>query len=140
MILNNNTRLSEIQNEISGSFPFLKAEFFNVTIALEKRNLIKEMIKEMIKDTQKKIGDIHHLMHPMEFSINGNQKVSTIEKNFMKNFGINPQIFRKSGGAWLMTTTSDSSTLSDQNKKGLEMNTELSDEINEDFELYHEQL
>ncbi len=136
MILNNNTKLSDIQFQFNDSFPFLKAEFFNITIEVEKRNLIKEMIN----DTQRKIGDIHHMLHPMEFSINGNQKVSTIEKNFMKNFGINLQIFRKSGGAWLMTTTSDSSTLSDQNKKGLEMNTELSDEINEDFELYHEQL
>ena len=45
-------------------------------------------------------------------------KVSDFEKMFHDKFGLNVQVFRKSGNLWMQTTSTDHWTLAEQNRKG----------------------
>ena len=46
--------------------------------------------------------------------------VAEFEKRFQVEFGLNAQVFRKSGKVWLETTITDNLTLQSQNALGLE--------------------
>ncbi len=135
IIIDDNHKLCEIQEEFSKHFPYLKLEFFE--FAQGEQKIFSK--KNLIPDTTKTLGQIRHIHYPGHISINGHQKVSTLEELLMKNFGIAVQVFRKAGNTWLQTTATDNWTLSEQNKKGEEMNIVLKEEIANDFDQYHEQ-
>jgi hypothetical protein len=124
IIIDDGAKLSEVQKEFSQHFPFLKLEFFNFD-PFGFRNCSKE---NMITDTEKTIGDIRHVHRAGYISLNGHQKTNTIEEQFMENFGISVQVFRKSGNSWLETTTTDQWTLTEQNRKGEEMEPPVEEE------------
>jgi hypothetical protein len=47
--------------------------------------------------------------------------VEELEKSFLVKFGLNVQVFRKSGKSWLETTITDKWTLEKQNTQGEEL-------------------
>ena len=136
IIIDDNSKLCEIQEEFSMRFPYLKLEFFEFEPA-NKKFFLKE---NLITDKNKTIGQIRHVHLFGRVSINGHQKVSTLEKHFRENFGINIQVFRKSANTWLQTINTDSWTLTEQNRKGEEMDNSINEQVSPDFDEYHEQL
>ena len=113
IIIHDSSKLFEIQEEFSKHFPYLRLEFFGFE-PIEEKRFSKE---NLISDTNKTLGEIRHVHRPGHISINGHQKVSSLEQHFRKNFGIDIQVFRKSAAIWVQTTTTDNWTLTDQNKK-----------------------
>ena len=110
--------LAEVQAEFNQHFPFLKLEFF------KKHNEEGEGSKKSEAiNLSKKIADVRSIYGMEELSINGHKKVSTLEDEFFECYGMNVQVFRKSGKAWLQTTTTDSWTLTEQNNEGKEHET-----------------
>ena len=69
-------------------------------------------------DTNQTIGEIRTTHTDGDLSINGHQKVSTLESKFLEDYGLNVQVFRKSGNIWLQTTSTDHWTLTEQNEHG----------------------
>lgn len=116
IIISDEMKIKEVQEKFNEHFPFLKLEFYkndhDEGEGSPKRDILNSdfTLKEAGKD-----GD------QGEISIHGNQKVSTLEDAFQETFGLNVQVFRKSGELWLQTTTTDSWTLSEQNREGEEM-------------------
>lgn len=129
IIIEDSVLLSEIQTEFRKHFPYLRLEFFEFSQSNE--NMFSK--KNLIIDSEIPLGKVRHMHIPGFISMNGNQLVSTFEKCLQENFGINAQVFRKSRGNWLQTTSTDNWTLSEQNKKGLEMDTVLENPV-ENFE------
>lgn len=136
IIIEDNSTLAEIQKEFSKHFPYLKLEFFGFE-PIEEKIFTKA---NQITDTNKILTDVRHVHRSGHISINGHQKVSTLEKHFRENFGINIQVFRKSANTWLITTSTDNWTLAEQNKKGEEMNNPVKEKAMDDYDQYHEQL
>lgn len=134
IIIDDTTKISEIQSEFSKHFPFLKLEFFQFE-STENKTFSKT---NLVSNPETTLDKIRHLHVPGYISLNGHQLVSTFEKYLKENFGINAQVFRKSGKNWLQTTSTDNWTLSEQNKKGLEMNTAVVNPSSENFEEYQE--
>ncbi len=135
IIIQDSSKLSEIQAIFNKYFPYLKLEFFNVDQPKDKL-FAKE---NLITNTDITLAEVRQMHQSGHLNINGNQKVSTLEKHCREIFGINIQVFRKSGKAWLQTTASDDWTLSEQNKIAEELSTILpTDEIETDDQ-YHEQ-
>lgn len=128
LLIHDSYKLCEIQAAFSKHFPYLKLEFFNIDPTKE-RIFSKETL---ITQTNKTLAEVRHLHNLGHLSINGHQKVSTLEKHFVNEFGINIQVFRKSGKAWLQTTTTDEWTLSEQNKIGKEMEIVATDELDKE--------
>jgi hypothetical protein len=82
----------------------------------------------LLKDIRKKHneGDIH---------IAANMKVSTVEANFLDNYGLFVQVFRKHKDIWLETTVTDDWTISHQEQLAREIAAPLAKEKAEDFDL-----
>lgn len=109
--------IEEVQNTFSEKFPFLKLVFFQ-TPAEDSEHYLE---KNMIRDTGKTLHEVRHRHTSGHLSINGHLKVETLEDMFREQYGLNVQVFRKSGTAWLKTTTTDDRTLADLNRLGEEM-------------------
>ncbi|TVQ49878.1 MAG: hypothetical protein EA362_03695 [Saprospirales bacterium] len=113
MDITNDKKIADIQREFSEKFPKLKIEFY------KKPHETGEGSKDELKhDPNSTIGEIRKKGSEGDLSIHGNLKVETLEANFQEQFGLNAQVFRKSGNIWLQTTKTDDWTLSEQNDRG----------------------
>ena len=113
MIVTDSKTINDIQKEFNDKFSFLKIEFYeNAHKAGEGTASSKKA------DSFKKIAEIRSKHNTGDLSINGHLKVSTLERDFAENFGLNVQVFRKSGSLWLQTTATDDWTLTEQNEHG----------------------
>lgn len=101
-------KIADIQAEFNGHFPNLKIEFYS------KEHHEGEGSAGKMIDASKTIGEVRTKHNEGDISINGHAKVSTLEEKFHDVFGLNVQVFRKSGDVWLQTTVTDEWTLSEQ--------------------------
>ena len=53
-----------------------------------------------------------------DFVIDEGMSVGRFEQSLYEQFGLNVQVFRKSGSLWLQTTSTDNWSLAEQNRKG----------------------
>lgn len=113
--IDDNMKISEVQDQFTSHFPYLKIEFYRSEHQEGEGSVDREKL-----DTNLSIGEARSKHNEGDLSIHGNQKVSTLEGAFHDTYGLNVQVFRKSGTIWLQTTTTDEWTLSEQNREGEE--------------------
>lgn len=114
MIISDDRTIQSIQTEFQTHFPNLKIEFYTVPHDTEKGSSLTQQLLEVTKT----IGELREQQNTGDLSINGHQKVSTLESNFRDIYGLNVQVFRRSGNdVWLQTSATDNWTLSEQNKR-----------------------
>ena len=113
MLITDSKTLKEVKSEFSQKFPFLKLEFYKGKHESNKPSPANQQFDENLK-----IGSIRQTHTEGDLKISGNLKVSTFEDRFWKQYGLNVQVFRRSGNLWLQTTTTDHWTLTAQNGKG----------------------
>ena len=112
MIITDSKTIKEIQKEFNNKFPFLKIEFY------KESHLAKEGSPDSMKwDSDETIESIRKIHNSGNLSIKQDQKISTLETNFLEQYGLNAQVFYKSGNLWLQTTTTDEWTLKQQNDR-----------------------
>ena len=120
--ISNTTTIDEIKTWFSTKFQQLKIEFF-----LDDDHDGRFNSDEMIMDNDVEIGRIRESGSDGILKITRKTTVSTLEKLFQENFGVNVEVFRRAGTLWLLTTAIDNLTLSEQNELASES---LSDYIN----------
>ena len=113
MLITNSKTLKELKKEFSKKFPYLKIEFYKGTHEDGQASHVKEQLEEHLL-----INEVRTSHAEGDFRINGNLKVSTFESRIWDQYGLNVQVFRRSGNLWLQTTTTDHWTLTEQNGKG----------------------
>ena len=113
MIITDHKKLLDIQKEFNRKFPFLKIEFYSGQHAPGEGSPIKERL-----DSQQTIGAVRTAHQEGNLQIRTNMQVSKFEQLFYEKYGLNVQVFRKSGNLWMQTTSTDSWTLAEQNRKG----------------------
>ncbi len=113
MLITDDKKLKDIQREFGVKFPNLKLEFYGEHHEKGEGSPTKQMLNPelTIKEARTKHID-------GELSIDGHQKVSTLEQKFYDIYGLNVQVFRWSKGIWLQTISTDDWTLAEQNRKG----------------------
>ena len=112
--------LEHVQQTFSRHYPHLKKFFF---IDRNKDNHLKA--DERIQNLKMSIGSIREVAYDGYIQIESSMTVIQVENAFWDSFGLNVQIFRKSGRNWLMTHSSDLWTLEEQDKKAEEMDMEI---------------
>lgn len=117
MIIRNNQTLREIQTAFQAQFPFLKIEFYDTAHSAGEGS----PACQQILNTNQTIAEIKQMPTSRVFEIDGDMKVVNLERNFYEIYGIDAQVFRNSGGAWLQTTVTDYWTLNEQNNKAKEL-------------------
>jgi len=107
--------LDVLKEDFNNAFGFLKIEFFKNSHGDHEPSSRKEMIKgnsllsSLIKKNKEGYIDLNPAM-----------TVAHLEKMFFDKFGLNVQVFRKSGLVWLETSATDNMTLKGQNELGME--------------------
>lgn len=113
MIISDDKKLIEIQREFNEKFPYLKIEFYSGEHQPGQGSPIEHRL-----DSRKTIGKVRKTHEEGDMRIDGRMKVSTFEQKFLETYGLNVQVFRKSGNLWIQTTSTDSWSLTQQNRKG----------------------
>ena len=115
MAITESKRISDIQAEFNRFYPYLKLEFFWGSGKKDKYH--------RLTDTAMKVENITPSMHEGAIQLSDNMTVSNLEDTFKNRFGLEVQVFRKSGNLWLETTKTDDWTLKVQNDHGREIST-----------------
>jgi hypothetical protein len=113
MILNNSTKITEIQKAFQKVFSNLKIEFYNEPHDPGKGSVQRNHLPE-----DSLIGNSGFNGNESDLIWNENMTVQEFETEMSQKFGLFVQVFRKSGNLWMQTTATDSWTLSEQNRKG----------------------
>ena len=113
MIIQDNKSIQAIQKEFNDKFPNLKIAFYAHEHGDHEGSPNADKLEETLT-----IGQARTKTTEGDLSIHANQKVNTLEQNFHDIYGLNVQVFRKSGSLWLQTTATDAWTLHKQNERG----------------------
>lgn len=98
--------VGDLQERFTSCFPFLKIEFCRNKHQWEDLCPMEEILP-----ADKLIGSIRKIHAPGILEIKSWNKIGEVEKTFYKNFGLNAQIFFKSGSRWIQTGISDNLTI-----------------------------
>jgi hypothetical protein len=112
-------KISEVQQDFTGAFPYLKIEFFKNGEVRKDRYPASQRIanSRLLREAWIRRKE------ESEIDINDLMSVSDLENAFMDRFGLSIQVFRRSGNLWLETTMTDNWTLKQQNDHGKEIST-----------------
>jgi len=121
LTLSPNTTLNEVQKEFNALFPNLKLRFFAMQHPDGSSSPNEEISTDMLLEEARKVHGNGNV------SFDPKQTVAKLEGDFRIHFGLNAQVFRQSGKAWLETTTTDSWTLEKQNEYGAESMQNVND-------------
>ncbi len=111
--INDNRKISAIQEEFNTEFPYLKIEFFT-----KPNKQGGSSPKKIIKHASKTLGECRTIHNKGHITINPKMTVVDLEQRFGDVYGLGVQVFRKSGKIWLETTVTDGWTLEEQNSQG----------------------
>lgn len=127
--------IKEIQDEFSHEFPYLALHFFGL------RSVATDLFSKenKIENANQTLGELYVLEHAGAIEVHGDVKVDTLENQFLDEFNISVQLYRKSGNLWLQTIETNHWTLSEQNLEGEEMDRNV-EKPKEDFDQFREQL
>lgn len=120
MSINDERKISDLQQEFSRCFPFLKIEFFTVAHTKNQLSSLKDMVPK-----DRSIGSFRTKHNTGTIVLDENKTVFELEDEFDKRFGMNAQVFRKSGSLWIETSLTDKWTLALQNSEGYEISKGL---------------
>lgn len=122
--------ISEIQDEFSKMFPYLKLEFFKNKSGKRLDYSINNIIRHNQKLAEGQIQLVDGLI-----DIQPGMTVKELEDQFRKEFSLAVQVFRRSGNVWLETTMTDNWTLKHQNDHGKELSADRKKDQSLDFDL-----
>lgn len=111
--INDNRKISAIQEAFGKMFPYLKIEFFS-----KSHKVGGASSKNIMKHPSKTLNECRTKHSDGVITITPDQTVADLEQNFKNTYGLSVQVFRKSGNAWLETTVTDGWTLEKQNHQG----------------------
>jgi hypothetical protein len=110
-------KISEFQTEFTCLFPYLKVEFFTHPHNEGAASWSKYMHFDHTK-TLGEIGEISKILNKPDFDFTPQLTVGAFEQTLWGQYGLAVQVFRKSMGIFIESTSTDSWTLEEQNKKG----------------------
>ncbi|MEO8765971.1 MAG: hypothetical protein ABI416_16845 [Ginsengibacter sp.] len=110
ILIDNNNRVKDIQQEFSACYPFLKIDFF-VTGIGSKRRAAK--LVDPCTSLKKLAG-----INLRKIDINKNRTVAEVSGDFRDALGVIAEVSRKSGNIWNTISISDGWTLQSQNIAG----------------------
>ena len=108
--------ISDIQQEFNDSYPYLKIELFASPLKYQQTSPPGGKLPRQLP-----LKSFAQQMPEGKIELEDTMSVHQLEELFQDIFGLNLQVFRKSGNLWLETTVTDSWTLKQQNDYGREL-------------------
>ena len=126
---NSATTIEEIQQQFTSAFPHLKLGFFN---DLNKDQVLTA--DELIKNEKTKLSALTSNIDSGKLIFEPNRSINDFEKSVLEQYGLQVQIFRKSGNTWLITLNTDNKTFGEQELMALEMNNPVDRPLPNDYQ------
>ena len=126
--IDKNMTLGEVQTAFSQLFPFLKIGFF-----LDRNKDNSLSADEMIHNPKMTVASIRDVDFDGDLQIEATMTAKQLESAFWNTYGLEVQLFRRSGNTWLVTKNTDDWTLIQHNEKAREMNTPVENPETPDF-------
>jgi len=124
--INDNTSLRDIQLVFSNFYPFLRIEFYHNPHKIYEASSEKDLIKSNTTVGKIKSTHVSGLLEILPLS-----RISDVEDEFQKRFGLSVQVLKMEKKGWEQTTGMDDFTL----REVYEMGRNSSDDfIIEDYE------
>jgi len=105
--------IGDLQTEFLEAFPGLKIAFFSKPHKAFKGSAAKFLIQKK----EMPLLELSPNIKNGELHIELSTTVQHLEETFVADYGLNVQVFRKSGRTWLETSVTDSLTLEEQMAK-----------------------
>jgi hypothetical protein len=122
IVLDDKMTITVIQETFNMAFNFLKMEFFEGAI----KHIGNIDLRKHVSGTYKQLGPFRKPDQQGNYvTIKPEMTVSELEQQFITIYGLNVEIFRKSGNIWLKTTVTDGWTLKEQNRQGESITAQL---------------
>ena len=77
---------------------------------------------ELIRNDKLKFSELFDETVSGTLVFDPQKTIADFEKSVLNKYGLQVQVFRKSGNTWLVTTSTDSKTFAEQESMALEMN------------------
>jgi hypothetical protein len=113
MMIADNNRLRDVKEAFHRLFTHLKIEFYRGRHIDGEGSPVREQL-----DVELTIAQVSGRHEAGDFRIHPDMTVGAFERAFFEQYGVNVQVFRKSGNLWIQTTATDGWTLAEQNRKG----------------------
>ncbi len=113
IIINDRRKIFAIQEEFNTLFPYLKIEFFS-----RESKQGESSSKKPVKPDSTTLGECRTVHKKGHVTITSDMTVADLEQQFSDVYGLQIQLYRKSGKVWLGTTLTDAWTLEKQNRQG----------------------
>lgn len=113
MEISDDKKIKDIQEEFQKLYPYLRLEFYE-----GKHQEGEPSSPSAQLDPELTLGEIRKVHNKGELTLLPDMTVGDLEEAFWNNYGLNVQVFRRSGNLWLQTTKTDDWTLAEQNRKG----------------------
>lgn len=105
--------ISEVKQEFTKTFPFLKIEFFKKKHHPGQGSPIWEEV-----EPSHQLIDVSGVLKEGAIELEPTDTVKAVEQKFQYQYGLPVQIFRRQNGLWMETTVTDDLTLREQNTLG----------------------
>jgi hypothetical protein len=112
MQISDHRKIVEIQEEFNSLFPYLRLQFF------ARSNKANGPSSDKLVRHTKTMGECRTIHKEGNVTISPFMKVSELEDVFRDVYGLEVQVLRRSGKAWLASTLTDAWTLEEQNNLG----------------------
>lgn len=116
--INEKMKIFELIEKFNQSFPFLKINFFANPFSNNSSNK-----RNLIVYGDKTLGECRTIQKKGDICITPQMTVSDLDLQFNDIYGLDVQVYRKSGKMWLETSKTNSWTLEEQNKQGQTLST-----------------
>ncbi|MBK9013369.1 MAG: hypothetical protein IPM82_04430 [Saprospiraceae bacterium] len=113
MLIDNKKKIKDLQLEFHKVFPSLKLEFYEGSHRAGEPSPARQQL-----DNERLIDEVRSIHTSGDLHIRAEMSVSELERMFLEKFGLNAQVFRRSGNLWLQTSATDNWPLAEQNRKG----------------------
>ena len=113
MVISDDKTFRDIQRDFNSKFSYLKLEFYSSQHGEGEGSPVQERL-----DPEQLLKNVRQKHTEGSVQVKKNMRVCDFEKMFHDKFGLNVQVFRKSGNLWMQTTSTDHWTLAEQNRKG----------------------
>jgi hypothetical protein len=113
MLIDNSKKIKDLQMEFHRVFPGLKLEFYKGSHHDGEASPARLQL-----DSELPLSAVQTVHTSGNLRISEEMTVTELEQLFHEKFGLNAQVFRRSGNLWLQTSATDHWTLAEQNRKG----------------------
>jgi hypothetical protein len=104
-----NITIKQLNNQLTREYPYLKLQFY-------KPNPKNPAIQKLSEDLR--LEEVNRKLTDRLFALDPSDSIADVEKRLQKECGLAAEILYGCRGIWLRTRYTDTTTISDQNRKG----------------------